>query len=290
VPVENVTIRPLASLEEYHACTALQEEVWGVGFSEKVSVAILMVSQRIGGISAGAFDEKGRLVGFVFGLTGVQDGEVVHWSDMLAVRPDLRDRGLGSRLKRYQRDALLAKGIRKMYWTFDPLQSRNAYVNFAKLGIVSRRYVRDMYGETDSPLHAGIGTDRFLALWLLDSQRVVRRLAGEESTPLGEAGEGVPRVFDLHRKAGLPAPGEPRLGVEEDRLLVPVPAELDVLKEADLGLALRWRRTTREAFLHYLSRGYEVRELLRGTETSSYLLVREGPATDSPDPGVASPG
>jgi len=38
-----------------------------------------------------------------------------------------------------------------MHWTFDPLQSRNAYLNFAKLGIIVREYAADMYGETDSP-------------------------------------------------------------------------------------------------------------------------------------------
>jgi predicted GNAT superfamily acetyltransferase len=272
--VKPITIRPLATQEDYHACTALQEEVWGIGFSEKVSVAILMVSQRVGGISAGAFDEAGRWVGFVFGLTGVEGGEVVHWSDMLAVHPDQRDRGLGSRLKRYQREALLGMGVRKMYWTFDPLQSRNAYVNFAKLGIISREYVPDMYGETDSPLHTGIGTDRLLALWLLDSERVNLRLSDDDTGPVLEEVEGLPLALDVNGDGEFPAPGPPRLDLDADGLLVPVPAELDSLKNADLPLALLWRRATREAFLHYLSRGYEAQELIRGRTTSWYLLAR----------------
>lgn len=37
-------IRPFESIDEYHACVALQEETWGHGFSERVSPAILKVS------------------------------------------------------------------------------------------------------------------------------------------------------------------------------------------------------------------------------------------------------
>src|SRR5690606_25947343 len=81
------TLRHFASLDDYRACVALQEEVWGAGFSERVPTAILKVGQELGGVSAGAFDRSGRLDGFVFGLTGLDDaGEPVHWSDMLAVR------------------------------------------------------------------------------------------------------------------------------------------------------------------------------------------------------------
>ena len=97
------TIRPFASIEEFKDCVLFQEETWGEGFSERVAVAILKVSQRLGGIASGAYDAEGVLAGFIFGMTGIQDGQIVHWSDMLAVRPGLQDSGLGTRLKAYQR-------------------------------------------------------------------------------------------------------------------------------------------------------------------------------------------
>ena len=68
-----ITIRDLHSLHDYADCVALQEETWGAGFSERVPTAILRVSQMVGGVAAGAFDENERLVGFVFGMTGVRD-------------------------------------------------------------------------------------------------------------------------------------------------------------------------------------------------------------------------
>ena len=115
------------------------------------------------------------MAGFVFGMTGLQAGEVIHWSDMLAVRPGLQDTGLGARLKAYQRDTLLAMGITRVHWTFDPLESKNAHLNLNKLGAVAGEYVQDMYGQTDSPLHRGIGTDRFFPTWTLDSERSPRQ-------------------------------------------------------------------------------------------------------------------
>src|SRR5689334_18372844 len=101
-------IRDLNSLQDYADCVALQEATWGEGFSERVPTAILRVSQMIGGVAAGAFDDTGRMAGFVFGLTGIRDGELVHWSDMLAVRKELRSQGIGEQLKQYQRDKVLS--------------------------------------------------------------------------------------------------------------------------------------------------------------------------------------
>jgi predicted GNAT superfamily acetyltransferase len=170
------TIRRFASIAEFKECVRFQEEIWGEGFSERVPVAILKVSQRLGGIAAGAFDAEGNLAGFVFGMTGMQEGEVVHWSDMLAVRPELQNVGLGALLKVYQREELVSKGVMRMHWTFGPLEAKNTHFNLNKLGAVVGEYVRDMYGRTDSPLHKGISTDRFIPIWAMDSPRVTERL------------------------------------------------------------------------------------------------------------------
>jgi chorismate synthase len=282
------TFRPLASPAEYEACTELQEAVWGQGFSERVSAAILMIANRLGGLSAGAFDDSGMLLGFVFGLTGVMDGELVHWSDMLAVRPDVRDQGLGTRLKRYQREVLLDRGIRRMHWTFDPLQGRNAHVNFAKLGIVSREYVEDMYGQTDSPLHRGVGTDRLVATWEMDSTRVETRLAGKDEPPRAEEVGDLPRVLEVREGDRFPKPGEALLDLNDHRILLNVPKEIDFLMNQDLALAVRWREATRVPFLHYSRRGYEVREFVREETLSAYVLERPGTAAEEREGGRSS--
>jgi predicted GNAT superfamily acetyltransferase len=273
---------------------AFQEEIWGAGFSERVPLAVLKIASRLGGVVAGSRLPDGRLAGFVFGLTGLEEGVPVHWSDMLAVRPGLRDAGLGTRLKAYQRRRLLERGVRRTYWTFDPLESKNAHLNLARLGAVAREYLPDMYGESGSPLHRGIGTDRFLAVWEMDSPRVETRLAAALGGPAEEpAGGGpatfdgvavLPKAFEVALRRGVPAPeGSPAVP-DVARFLVPIPADLQALKEADPELAVRWRAATRAVLLPALGRGaegaggYEARELVRDPEghVSYYVLARGG--------------
>jgi predicted GNAT superfamily acetyltransferase len=270
------SIRSLESYDELRDCVALQEETWGEAFPERVPPSTLKVAQILGGLCAGAFDRDGSLVGFVFGMTGVRDGEIVHWSDMLAVKRGIRDTGLGTRLKAYQRSVMLERGITKVHWTFDPLQSRNAYLNFSKLGIVVREYVRDMYGDTDSPLRRGIGTDRFVALWPTDSERVRRRMEGRERGPGSEVLGAYPAALGAsHPEGDRPrSPGRVLLGLDDAVVSVAIPADVSALMAESMELAVAWRQGTRTALMHYMGRGYEVRELVRDAHTSHYLLFR----------------
>lgn len=271
---DDYSIRPFQTIEEYQACAELQEETWGRGFSERVPTAILKVSQMLGGVAAGAYSPDGRLMGFVFGMTGLRNGETVHWSDMLAVRPGVRHQGLATRLKAYQRDQVLPLGIEKMYWTFDPLRSRNAYLNFRKLGVVAREYLEDMYGATDSPLHRDIGTDRLVALWLLGSDRVKVRLGGAASKQQGEPVQaGTTVVLGAVGDGELPRPDVPNLSLTADKVLITIPTDVGAVMEADAELARAWRAATRSAFVHYLARGYEARDFVRGPRTSRYVLA-----------------
>jgi predicted GNAT superfamily acetyltransferase len=97
---------------------------------------------------------------------------------MLAVKEGYRDRGIGSQLKWEQRREALARGIRRMEWTFDPLEIKNAYLNIHRLGAIVSSYRVDFYGVSSSRLQGGLPTDRLLAEWRLDSPRVEGILAG----------------------------------------------------------------------------------------------------------------
>jgi predicted GNAT superfamily acetyltransferase len=265
------SIRPLSGYAEYLACVALQRLAWGEDFADGVAPGLLWVTQRLGGVASGAFSERGELLGFVFGLTGICDGQSVHWSDLLAVRPELRGRGIGRALKLHQREYLLARGVSVVHWTFDPLESRNAWLNF-RLGITVREYIRDAYGEGASHLHRGLGTDRFVADWRLASERVCARLTDPAPELAAAAGAA---VNDVVPSNGWPRSCEPRLNLDEDRLLVRIPANIQPLKAAEPSLALEWRAVTRAAFEHYLTRGWEVTALRRDdAQVSSYLLER----------------
>lgn len=261
-----VEVRPLATLEEYRACVALQRSTWGDDFSEVVPLSLLKVCQRIGGIAAGAFDAQGSLLGFVFGLTGVDDdGRMIHWSDMLAVRRDYRDRGLGRRLKVYQREALRARGVETIYWTFDPLVARNAHLNVNRLRARIVEYVPHMYGSTDSPLHRGLGTDRFVVAWPIGGRGGDAHAGGSSLADPSLADQTLtdPPLADPPLVNPVPA-GEPStlvLAAAErgaDRLCVQIPHDIQKVQDFSLERAAAWRRNTRAAFLLLGELGYEV--------------------------------
>lgn len=270
--MNNYTIRELHGAAELHACVALQRDTWGKDFAELVPAPILKIAQRTGGVAAGAFDEGGALVGFVFGITGVEEGDLVHWSDMLAVREDLRNRGIGEQLKRYQRDVLRQRGVKRMYWTFDPLEAKNAYINFVRLGVTAHEYIRDMYGDSDSFLHKGIGTDRLVAVWELGSRHVAERLAGLSSLPDDDA--TLPEINTVQAEDGILHTSRPDLSLMEDRMVLHIPAEIQQVKQLSRDTAIEWRTVTRAALEYYLGRGYEVADLVRGDLRSSYVLAR----------------
>jgi predicted GNAT superfamily acetyltransferase len=258
-------IRRITDYAEMKRAVEFQKVIWGQGFSELVPAVVFWFGNRIGALLAGAFDPAGDLIGFIFGMTGITDGVPRHWSDMLAVHPSARGHGVGIALKRYQRQQLLADGITTVNWTFDPLESRNAHINFARLGVTSREYIRDCYGASTSPLHRGIGTDRLVAHWALDSARVRGRM-DEDREPLPP-----PDDTPVVNPAGEPV----RPDLVTERVLLRIPASIQTIKERDEVAARRWREHTRTAFETYLGRGYEVTELVRwSAEESAYVLTR----------------
>src|SRR6476660_4580619 len=165
-----IVIRDIESLEEMHEVEQLQREIWGVEDLEIYPALALKPQKEVGATLIGAFAE-GRMVGFVFGFPGILNGETIIHSDMLGISPEYRSNNLGYLLKCAQRDAAIKLGVKRITWTFDPLQSRNAHFNFSKLGVIADRYYVDYYGVTSSFLHR-YGTDRLWVTWLLENERV----------------------------------------------------------------------------------------------------------------------
>jgi predicted GNAT superfamily acetyltransferase len=269
-----VDVRHLATHEEFVACVDLQHRIWGAGFSERVPAAILKVSQRIGGVTAGAFDENGDIVGFVFGMTGVENGELVHWSDMLAVRADLRDHGIGRLLKEFQLRTLLERGVARIYWTFDPLVARNAHLNFNRLNVDVAEYVINMYGsETDSALHRGLGSDRFIVVRpVAMSTGDIVPLEHDRAHATTAVGEGS-RILNEADGAGVPAIPTALRVPDEPVYRIAIPLDIEKVQAADLGLAARWRESTRRTILWALEHGYRIHGFYRDDDAGCGFYV-----------------
>ncbi|HEU4990204.1 MAG TPA: hypothetical protein VFT41_10510 [Gemmatimonadaceae bacterium] len=247
-----VTIRSLAALDEYRAAVELQFDIWGRGLADPTSATILKIGQKIGGVTAGAFGPDGAMLGFVFGLTGVKDGHVVHWSHMLGVCATAQNLGIGRRLKAFQRDAVARLGARTIYWTYDPLVARNAHLNFNVFGVRVAEYARDMYGDMGSDFNRGIGTDRFVVAWPVDERELSARRAEAAAAAEDPEFRAAPVInaepaADLLRASA--AAGAPKLRVR-------IPTDIGALQRDDLAAAAQWRASTRAAFEHLLAAGY----------------------------------
>jgi predicted GNAT superfamily acetyltransferase len=267
---QTIDVRPLRSNDECYAAAAFQREIWGQDYIDIVPATLLHVVDYVGGLAAGAFDAQGTMLGFVFGVTGVRDGEIVHWSHMLGVRESARNLGLGRRLKEFQRDTLGALGVKRIFWTFDPLMAKNAYFNLNRLGAEVVEYVPDMYGTTTSPLHFGLATDRLVvSLATTPNDSVKPRLAPAGSSPVLTA---FPRLSDLTLSVGDRSP---------DVALIEIPGDVMNVLARSPAAARTWRLAVRDHFLWALSHGYIVAGIHRdqASDRSFYLITRGMAAT-----------
>ena len=255
-----IEIRGCSTLPEYEDCVRIEHIVWG----EEISLpsGMCAVAHHIGGQVIGAFDGA-KMIGFALAFPGVRaldaSGEfagsvkqIFLHSHMAAVLPEYQNGGIGRRLKLAQRDDALQRGIELIEWTFDPLQPKNAHFNLVRLGAVARRFIPNCYGVTASPLHRGLPTDRLVAEWWLDSQRV-RQIVEGRPMKTAESKPG-----DNHTRR------------------ISIPANFGEIKERDLEAALRIHAKTRAQFQKSLAEGFVVTGIETGANvggaTASYVL------------------
>ncbi len=259
----DVRIRTLCSAHDFRQCVELQRSTWGATYGDVVPASVLQITHKVGGVVLGAFDEE-QLVGFAYGLTGVQGKRLVHWSHMLAVKPEYRNRGIGAALKQEQRGLLRELGVEEMQWTFDPLVARNAHLNLRRLGVRVLDYICDLYGDTGSILHS-FGTDRMVVGWSVTASHPV----SPQAPPSGPAESAFPFTPDSNPPeipTGIPA---------ASTVLVPVPRDIEALAASNPEAAMQWRRATRAAFTALLRQGFHVSGFVREPHPH-FVLVAPG--------------
>ena len=236
-----IVVHPLVTAEEFEQAVELQKTVWGFEDIDLVPLRVFVVAGKIGGQVLGAFEGK-EMVGFLISLPGYRHGRPYLHSHMAAVVPAYQGQGIGRGLKLEQRREALARGLELVEWTFDPLEFRNAHFNLERLGVIARRYVRNLYGRTSSPLHGGLPTDRLVAEWWLASPRVEAAVRDERRRP----------------------------GTATEQILVP--AAIHELKTRNLEAAEQMQSEVREQFEQWFGRGYAVTGFVRGEAGGTYLL------------------
>lgn len=282
-PKAAIIIRDLSGFHDLKQVEEVEREVWELSDLDTTPLTLAVATQQAGNLWLGAFDGS-NLVGFAFGFLGVEDGRLSLHSHMLAVRAAYRNSDLGNKLKLAQRERVLAmrvnhSRITEMTWTFDPLQSKNAHLNFTKLGVISQSYKVDFYGpETSSTLHRN-GTDRLWVKWPLTSRRVQTRSQGKD--PRSEMLDALRTLRPLiqFNASGGPTRTDLAAALLRQRIAIEIPSDIGAVEEKDPALARQWRLETRWAFTEALQSGFFVAEFcrtVRGQQGPGVYLLEKG--------------
>lgn len=270
-----ITFKRLTDQVDLQELERLEGAVWSG--ESVIPLHMTRTLHKFGGLFLGAYDKK-YMIGFLYSFAGFMDGEPHLCSHMLGFLPDYRRLGLGVTMKWMQKEEALKMGYRKISWTYDPLETINAYLNIAKLGGIVRRYIPNCYGELNDDFNRCLPTDRFLVEWFIESKRVERYQVEKQAASTKNS---VPVLTYGWDAQGLPVPGEARFDRDADTITLPVPAHFQQVKQASLEHAVQWRAATGKLFPHYFSRGYAVCGVERDqTEPIVRYILSKAPLTE----------
>jgi chorismate synthase len=247
------SIREFAGAEDHRQCERLQQLVWEGDYPVPTNMTITL--QRHGGLSLGAFDDSGRMLGFVISMLSPAHqagakGHTSHHSHIAAVLPELQGQRIGEALKLRQAEELRARGFNLLTWTYDPLEARNARLNIHKLGAVCRIFIQNCYGEMRDVMNMGLPSDRFEVEWWLDEKRTA-------DTGARVMGGGALRVSP-----------------EGEQMHIDIPADFQALKRNNLDEAHRVRLQVRDACERAFSEGFLVTDFTVLDGRAYYTLTK----------------
>ncbi|GAA0321162.1 GNAT family N-acetyltransferase [Actinoallomurus spadix] len=255
-----LTVRPLTTSAEMRAGVEVYRAAFALSPTDPaVSPRLLAALQRNAGSVIGAFAGD-ELVGFTYGFLGSDGGTVYHYSQVAAVRPDWQRRGVGRALKLSQRDYVLAGGVTRMRWAFDPVRTHNAHFNLDVLGATGRWFLRDFYGVEDIGRDPGMRTDRLIVEWDL------LRPPGPSAPPPAYAGWG-----ETRREGG--------------DVLLGAPRDWDALVARDRATSLRVRDDLAAAMRRLIDEGYAAISCETCTEDTAVYRFRPADRVRPDGPG-----
>lgn len=243
-----IDIRALTTIEELHKLEEVETAVWEMS---SLPIHQTYTAMKNGGILLGAFDEQ-KMVGFLYSFAGFNEESVYLCSHMLGILPEYRKSGLGVDMKLKQAELAIQKGYKMITWTFDPLESKNAYLNLHKLGARGATYKENYYGNLNDKLNQGLPTDRIHIEWDIDKQTSRKGHVFHENKVLLTAGKaGIPIITDMFTQS-----------LEADKWFVAIPWDFQKLKHENIELAKQWRYRTREVFQRLFEEGFQATDLL----------------------------
>ncbi len=270
---KNIKIRPLERYSDFEKLVDIQRVVWKHEDAELTPIHQFRISSAMGGIVLGAYAGK-ELAGFVFSFPSVFRKKLCQHSHHLAVLPEYQGLGIGKALKWAQREWALKNEYDLITWTADPLQTRNANLNFHVLGARCKTYLPHFYGPTPSlTLAPGLPTDRLLIEWPLHHKKVEMRRRGKFDSC---AANRIPKALERKTATRGFLPGRPRPDMRNKTLLVEVP-ESRKARAARPAAISAWQTALRRTLRHYFERGYSIVDFLFN-DRCFYVLEKNGRA------------
>jgi len=257
-------IREIKTIKQLEQVQQLEYDVWGM---PPIPIHQTLTAVKNGGIVVGAYDGD-RLVGFSYGFSGFREGRSYLCSHMLGIDKNYRSQGIGEKLKHAQQAIAVERGYDLMVWTFDPLETRNGYLNLSKLNGICYTYIENCYGEMQDGLNKGLPSDRFEVSWYLTSDYVVKNVSIESAV-------AVPVASCVLNEQGLPCLQiTENLKYDDNSYVLPVPKDFQALKVQDPALALDWRFKTRHILQRLFAQGYAAVQLQQQENYNEYVLVK----------------
>jgi len=238
-----IELKKIKNIEDFKKLSDIQKSAWGFLDLDIEPHHLMTRVQKYGGLVQGLY-VNGELAGFTYALIGKWKGKHFIYSHMTGVDQKYQTQGFGFLLKKAQREEVLKMGYEIIRWNFDPLESMNAFFNIHRLGIISVEYENDIYGTGESGLHKGLPTDRLIATWHLNSDRVINKMKQKEPPILKNISEKNLENFTL------------------ETAYIEIPRNIRSLKETNINEALRWRMKTRRLFESAFQRGYVLTDIV----------------------------
>lgn len=255
-----VSIKMLSTIEELEQMQQIETAVWRM---DPIPVHQTFTALKNGGVVLGAFDDE-RIVGFLYSFAGFQDGFPYLCSHMMGILPTYQKHGLGAKLKLKQAEIAGEKGYRRIIWTFDPLESKNAYLNLHKLKAVGAWYKADHYGSMNDDLNQGLPTDRIQIKWDITSPHANLSVPFQkESVLLKRDQDGAPVVQEHFRTADFSNDGV---------YFMEIPENFQEIKQTNFSLAKAWRIETRNVFQQLFDHGFQAIDFQQDEQGNCYYI------------------
>lgn len=257
---KEIEIRSLYSVKELEEVRKLESKIWGE--NDSIPSHQTLTAVKNGGLVLGAF-YRDELIGFQYSFPGFNGKSIYLCSHILGIDEEFRKKGIGEKLKAVQRQEAIKLGYSLITWTYDPLESVNAYLNMAKLGGTCSTYMENCYGEMDDLLNSGIPSDRFLVEWNLLQEEPIKFHKEVEIEHLVE--ESIIQ-YEMN-KEGFPIPISilSQNQVKNEDVYVAIPKDFQGMKNADLQIAKEWRKVTRDVFQSLFEEGFQVIDFRKNT-------------------------